>query len=129
MSLVSGAQSWGQALAESLMVDTVTIKRRGTEQVLQGDEYVWSYTTVYSGKCRLVLRAGAGVEIVDAQSQLLHVQEPRIDVPVSATTANIKPGDEFEITAGNAAGAKGVITGRLDQSLKTARRLPVQVAA
>lgn len=126
MSIVLGAQAWGQSVAESLMVDTVLIRRKGP-RVLDPEtgELVFSYTTIYSGKCRLVLRSGV-VRDVDAQSQLLAVQGPRLDVPVAGTSA-VKADDEFEITAGETVGVTGRIAGRFDQSLKSARRLPVEV--
>ena len=127
MSIVSGAQSWGQSLAESLMVDTVLIRRKSgtpTPDPTTG-ELVYSYTTIYTGKCRLVLRSGVTRD-VDAQSQLLAVQGPRLDVPV-AGTSGVKADDEFTITAGETVGVAGRVAGRFDQSLKTARRLPVEV--
>ena len=115
-----------QGMAEALMVDTVLIKRRGTVQVEDEDgELVWEYTTIYSGKCRLVLRSNV-VSDEDAQSQLLAVQGPRLDVPAIGTDG-VKAGDEFEITAGETVGVKGRVAGRFDQSLKSARRLPVEV--
>ncbi|WP_255368655.1 DUF6093 family protein [Agromyces sp. CF514] len=126
MSIVAGAQAWGQALAESLMVDTVLIRRKGPKVLNPSTgelEFTWS--TIYSGKCRLVLRSGV-VRDVDAQSQLLAVQGPRLDVPV-AGTSGVRADDEFTITAGETAGVTGRVAGRFDQSLKSARRLPVEV--
>ena len=109
------------------MVDTVRIRRRSgapTPDPVTGD-LVSSYTTIYEGKCRLVLRSGV-VRDVDAAQQLLAVQGPRLDVP-AAGTGGVKADDEFEITAGETVGVKGRVAGRFDQSLKSARRLPVEV--
>ena len=126
MSIIANVNAYMQGMAEALMVDTVLIKRRGTVQVEDEDgELVWEYTTIYSGKCRLVLRSGV-VSDEDAQSQLLAVQGPRLDVPAIGTDG-VKAGDEFEITAGETVGVKGRVAGRFDQSLKSARRLPVEV--
>lgn len=108
------------------MVDTVLIRRKGPKVLNPSTgelEFTWS--TIYSGKCRLVLRSGV-VRDVDAQSQLLAVQGPRLDVPV-AGTSGVRADDEFTITAGETAGVTGRVAGRFDQSLKSARRLPVEV--
>ena len=130
MSIVTGALGMGQALAESLMVDTVRIRRKGGTPVPDPvtGELVYTYTTMYEGKCRLVLRSGITRD-VDAQSQLLAVQGPRLDVPV-AGSGDVKADDEFEILTAvdsEMVGVKGRVAGRFDQSLKSARRLPVEV--
>ena len=130
MSIVLGALGMGQALAESLMVDTVRIRRKGGTPVPDPvtGELVYTYTTMYEGKCRLVLRSGITRD-VDAQSQLLAVQGPRLDVPVSGS-GDVKADDEFEILTAvdsEMVGVKGRVAGRFDQSLKSARRLPVEV--
>ena len=131
MSIVSGTLSWSQRFSESLMSDTVRIRRKGaaspTPDPVTG-ELVYDYTTLYEGKCRLVLRSGVTRD-VDAQSQLLAVQGPRLDVPVLGT-GDVKADDEFEILTSVDAemvGVKGRVAGRFDQSLKSARRLPVEV--
>lgn len=117
-----------RAQAESMMRDTVKITRHGPE-VLDPEtgNYVPSVTTIYEGKCRLVMRSSV-VQDVDAQSQLQALQGPRLDVPVEGT-AGIKPDDLFEITAGDEAGVGGRVAGLFPQSLKTARRLPVQIGS
>jgi hypothetical protein len=125
VSVPAGAIAFGQRMAESLMVDTVVVRRRGAQAEDEDGELAWTYTTIYTGPCRLVLRSGV-VNDVDAQSQLLAIQQPRLDVPVAGTDG-VKAGDEFEITAGETVGVAGRIAGRFDQSLRTARRLPVEV--
>lgn len=132
MNPAIGVTSMAQQWAESLMVDTVRVRRR--EQPADADpdpvtgEYAFTYTTIYEGKCRLVLRSGV-VRDVDAASQLMAVQQPRLDVPV-AGTAGIEPGDEFEMLSAvdpGLVGVSGVVAGRFDQSLASARRLPAKV--
>ena len=131
MSIVVGVSAYMRGMAEVLMVDTVRIRRKGaaspTPDPVTG-ELVYTYTTLYEGKCRLVLRSGV-VRDVDAQSQLLAVQGPRLDVPVSGT-GDVKADDEFEMLSSIDAemvGVVGRVAGRFDQSLKSARRLPVEV--
>lgn len=128
MVTASSLAKMGQQWAESIMVDTVRITREGAE-VFDPDTgtYTPSVETVYEGKCRLVMRTSV-VQDVDAQSQLLALQGPRLDVPVSGT-AGVKPGDLFELLSGDDAGLKGRIAGVFPQSLKTARRLPVQIGS
>lgn len=117
-----------QAQAESMMRDTVRITREGAE-VFDPDTgtYTPSVTTIYEGKCRLVLRSSV-VQDVDAQSQLLALQGPRLDVPV-AGTGGVLPDDLFELLSGDGAGLTGRVAGVFPQSLKTARRLPVQIGS
>lgn len=127
MSVVSGAKSWGQSLAEYLMCDSVLIRRKSGEPVPNPEtgELEYTFTSIYEGKARLVLRSGV-VSRVDSQSEIQSVQEPRLDVPVVGT-GDVDAGDEFVMTAGESVGVRGLVAGRFDQSLKTARRLPVEV--
>lgn len=117
-----------QVQAESMMRDTVLVRRKSSTPVPNPEtgELEYTYSTVYEGKCRLVFRSQGQVSDVDSQSQLLAVQSPRLDVPV-AGTSGITANDEFEVTAGESVGVRGLVAGRFDQSLKTARRLPVEV--
>jgi len=127
VSIARGAVDLGRTLAESLMVDTVRIRRKsGTVWDDALGQNVPSYTTVYEGVCRLVLRSGV-VRDVDAQSQLLGVQAPELHVPVS--TAGVLPDDEFELLTGDDAGLTGRVAGVFPQTFKTARRLPVVIAS
>jgi len=130
--MATGALTLGRQLAESLMTDTVRIFRRTmTGGVDANGEPVFTDTTIFQGACRLVLRSSV-VRDVDAQSQLLAVQGPRLDVPV-AGTGLVKNGDRFEIltsaTDAELVGLSGVVSGMFPQSYSTARRLPVEVAS
>ena len=126
MSIATGAALMGQRLAESLMVDTVRISRKGTTPVLNQETGVLEYTltTVYEGVCRLVQRSSV-VRDVDAQSQLLAVQSPELHVP--ASVSGVLPDDVFELLTGDDAGVSGVVAGVHVQSFKTARRIPVTI--
>lgn len=133
MVTASALARMGQQWAESLMVDTVRIRRRdpvtpGTDPDPVTGEYPKTYTVIYEGKCRLVLRSNV-VRDVDSGSQLMAVQEPRLDVPV-AGTGGVLPDDLFEMLSSvdpGLVGVVGVVAGRFDQSLASARRLPVKV--
>jgi len=124
---IVGALPGLQAQAESMMLDTVRIRRKSnaspTPDPVTGD-LVSSYTTIYEGKCRLVLHSKV-VANVDAQSQLLAVQEPELHVPVAV--AGVQVGDEFELLSGD--GVDGQIVGVHPQTFKTARRFPVKIAS
>lgn len=133
MSLATGALGMGRSWAESLMTDTVRIIRRTPTGVLDETTGQPGYTeaTIYEGKCRLVLRSNM-VRDVDAQSQLLAIQGPRLDVPV-AGTGDIKNADVFTMltseTDAELVGVSGHISGMFPQSYATARRLPVEVSS
>ena len=133
MSIARGALDLGRTLAEALMSDIVRIWREtptGTGIDANGNPAV-TVTELYSGPGRLVVRSGV-VRDVDAQSQLLAVQSPRLDVPV-AGTGGVKNGDLFEVTASDTdsslVGLSGVVAGMFPQSYSTARRLPVEVVS
>jgi hypothetical protein len=116
----------GQRLAESLMVDTVLIRRKTGSPVPDPvtGVLVWTNTTIYEGVCRLVQRSSV-VRDVDAQSQLLAVQSPELHVP--ASVSGVLPDDLFELLTGDDAGTSGVVAGVHVQSFKTARRIPVTI--
>jgi len=123
----------GRALAESRMTDTVLIRRKDGEPVLDDEtgELSQPYETIYSGACRLVLRSGV-VRDVDAASQLLGVQRPELHVPVEGT-ADVRNDDEFELTGSvgdpGLVGLSGVVVGMFPHTGATARRLPVEVSS
>ena len=132
MSIARGALSLGRGVAESLMTDTVRIFRRADAGTVDDDgnpEYVEA--DVWEGPCRLVLRSSV-VRDVDAQSQLLAVQSPRLDVPVVGT-GSVKNADRFVIlsslTDSELVGLEGFVSGMFPQSYATARRLPVEVVS
>jgi hypothetical protein len=133
MTVESGVLGFGRRMAEARMTDTVRIKRSSgtpTPDPVTGD-LVYTYTTVYEGKCRLVLRSSV-VADEDAQSQLVGVQQPRLDVPVSGT-GDVRNDDLFEILSSvgdpQLVGREGVVAGMFPHSGSTARRLPVEVAS
>ena len=127
MSIAAGAALMGQRLAESLMVDTVLIRRKTGATPIPDPVtgvLVYTYTTIYEGVCRLVQRS-ASARDVDVQSQLLAVQSPELHVP--ASVSGVLPDDVFELLTGDDAGVSGVVAGVHVQSFKTARRIPVTI--
>jgi hypothetical protein len=114
------------------MTDTVRIFRRVDAGTVDEDgEAEYTDTDLFTGPARLVLRSSV-VNKADAQSQLLGVQSPRLDVPIVGT-GGVRNGDRFEITASLTdsalVGLSGVVAGMFPQTYSTARRLPVEVAS
>jgi len=113
------------------MTDTVRIFRRTLGPIGEDGNPMVTDTTIFQGACRLVLRSGV-VRDVDAQSQILAVQGPRLDVPVVGT-GGVKNADRFVIltsaTDAELVGLEGVVSGMFPQSYSTARRLPVEVSS
>ncbi|MDR6907472.1 hypothetical protein J2X63_003180 [Agromyces sp. 3263] len=133
MSIARGALSMGRGVAESLMTDTVRIFRRAYLDTADDDgNPEFTDTDVWSGPARLVLRSAAAIRDVDAQSQLLAVQSPRLDVPVEGT-GGVKNADRFVIlssaTDPESVGLEGFVSGMFPQTYSTARRLPVEVVS
>jgi len=115
-----------QVEAESMMVDTVRVRRRSGNPIPDPatGELVYTFTTIYEGKCRLVMRA-ARARDVDSQSQLLAVQSPELHMPASVT--GVLPDDVFELLSGDL--VSGRIAGVHVATFKTARRFPVEIAS
>ena len=114
------------------MTDTVRIFRRADAGTVDEDgNPEFTETDVWEGPCRLVLRSSV-VRDVDAQSQLLAVQSPRLDVPIVGT-GGVKNADRFVIlsslTDSELVGLEGFVSGMFPQSYATARRLPVEVVS
>jgi hypothetical protein len=114
-----------QRLAESIMVDTVLIRRRtGSVRNPETMENEPTFATVYEGRCRLVMPSGV-VSDADSVSELVALQQPRLDLPVVGSEG-VLPDDVFTVT-GSDGSVSGRVAGVFPQSLKTARRLPVVI--
>lgn len=89
----------GRAAAQALMVDTCTIRRKtgGSTDDLTGQTFP-SYTTVYSGVCRVQTSGGgamgARVETGEVAVIVLRVE---LQLPVVGSEA-VRRGDEVSIT-------------------------------
>lgn len=75
----------GRLAAEALMVDTVTVRRKSGEAT-DSDTGVVSptYSTVYTGKCRVQQRAGVARPASVGEAEVL-VSRLELHVPTSAT--------------------------------------------
>ena len=127
--MLDGLITAGRAAAESLMVDTCTIRRGGGEPV-------WSdaandYTepagfTVYTGKCK-VNTYQAFEQNPDVGERRWTVQRYYLHVPVGA--GPFQPGDVATINTSvanpNLPGSVFIVSGLHDKSLQTAQRLLV----
>lgn len=129
--MFSGALSMGRSWAEGRMSDQVRVFRRVLGPIgVDGNPTVVD-SDVYVGKCRLVLRSSV-VRDVDAQSQLLAIQQPELHLPV-AGSSGVKNADRFVLLESEGdpslVGLSGVVAGMFPHSGSTARRLPVEVAS
>lgn len=89
-----------QAYAESLMIDSVLIERRGTESTIDPETYeeVWPYVTVYAGPCK-VRTAGVQAREVSAGETNFDVSAAYIDLPLSdPLSGGVRAGDRATIT-------------------------------
>lgn len=87
----------GRQRAEELMVDTCTIKHRTSETTDPDTGVVTpTYTTVYSGKCRLKLPTAVARPADVGQAQVF-TQHPTLSLP--ATTTGVQIDDLVTMTA------------------------------
>lgn len=88
----------GRKAAERLMVDTCTVKRAtGTATNPTTGAVTPTYTTIYTGKCRLQQFRGSFPETPDAGEARFTLAPFEVHVPTSAT--GIKTNDLVEVTA------------------------------
>jgi uncharacterized protein DUF6093 len=118
----------GRARAEALMVDTCTI-RRVTSEVTDpfSGTITPTYTTVYSGKCK-IQQSEAGGRTEDAGQMFLIMKLRELHLPVSGTE-HIRRDDEVSL----AASADTDLLGRIfyvrdiaGKTFATARRITIQ---
>jgi hypothetical protein len=89
----------GRNLVERLMVDACTITRKTGETVGAGGVITPTFTTIYSGKCRVVVRTRErlGGSWVDVGEELRVVSRLELQVPISAPET--AEGDKVTMTA------------------------------
>lgn len=128
MTLASGITLMGRKTAEALMESTCVIKRKsGTAE--DGNGVVTdTFTTIYSGKCRLRM-PDAHPNTVVAAGQSIEVQSPILSIPVTASGSGSVKSDDIATVSSPLDGNTVVcrIAGFHTQTHSTARRFPVEV--
>jgi uncharacterized protein YwlG (UPF0340 family) len=86
----------GRTAAEALMVDTCVIKRRTGQTTGAGGVITPTFTTLYTGKCRVQVKTAArqGGDIGQAY---VVVEEREVQLPMTVT--GLREGDQITITA------------------------------
>lgn len=118
----------GRRLAESLMVDTCTIRRQ-TGTAMDPDTGVISpaYETVYTGKCKVQTFTNRELLKSGGEHQFIE-QRYEVDIPVSVV--GVKVNDQILIESAtydaDLLGRSYRVVGLMDKSLGTARRLGVE---
>jgi hypothetical protein len=89
----------GRNLVERLMVDACTVVRKTGETVGAGGVITPITTTVYTGKCRIVVRTRErlGGSWVDVGEELRVVSRLELQIPISAV--ELFEGDKVTMTA------------------------------
>lgn len=129
LSIAAGAVMMGRKQAEALMGSTCVIKRQtGTSVSGTTGAETPTYTTIYTGVCRLRMSDAKSNEVA-AAGQAIEIQSPILSIPVAATgSASVLTDDIAVITSPLDA---NVITARIagfhTQTHSTARRFPVEV--
>jgi hypothetical protein len=124
----------GRAAAESLMVDTCTIRHRTGETTDTTTGVVTpTTTTVYTGRCKVQQSTlGAASEPRDPGEASVRLVAYAVHLPV-ATSTGIRDGDEITITAAghdpDLVGKVFTVLGTMAKTYATARRLQVQEVA
>lgn len=118
--IVNAARTWHEAI----MPDEGVIIRAGERTLNQSTGlYEQTPTTVYTGKCKVVLPKQFPNDSA-AVGQVLVESRPRLDLPVLASVG-VREGDLFECTAGGdpaLVGLKWKLKGISAQSQTSARR-------
>jgi len=128
MTMFAGATRMGRALAESMMESTVIIKRAGVPSEDANGVLTPTYSTIYSGVCRLRVTEARSDEVA-AAGQGLAKQNPTLSIPVSASgSADVRVDDIATVTTPlDSVTVIARIAGLHSQTHSTARRFPVEV--
>lgn len=121
----------GRVAAESLMVDSCTVRHRTGESTNTTTGVVTpAWTTVYTGRCKVQQSTlGAASEPRDPGEASVRLVAYAVHLPVM-TSPGIRDGDQITITAApydpDLVGRVFTVLGTMRKSLATARRLQVQ---
>jgi Family of unknown function (DUF6093) len=124
MSIEAAIQR-GRAAAEALMVDACVIKHK-TGESTSGGVITPTYSTLYTGKCRVQVKAPAG-QGQNAGEAFLVVERHEVQLPMTVT--GLREGDQITITASaldpDLVGRVYVVRDVLRKSHLTSRRVTV----
>jgi hypothetical protein len=123
---IEGAITRGRAAAEALMVDECTIRRQTGETTGTGGVITPTYDDLYTGKCRVQVRAESGQATTVGEAALI-IQRHEVQLPILVT--GLAEGDRITITASaldpELVGAEYVVRDVLRKSHLTSRRVTV----
>ncbi|PZF98257.1 DUF6093 family protein [Micromonospora deserti] len=119
----------GRRAAERLMVDTCLIRRvTGTSTDPDTGQITPTFSTVYSGKCRVQQATANPGDTTTGDAELLMV--PRVLWLPVASSPDVRAGDRVEMTASvydpDLTGRRFVVRGEFAKSHATARRLGIE---
>ena len=125
---IGTALNRGRRLAESLMVDTCTIRRQtGLITDPATGNVTPAYETVYAGKCKVQTFTNRELLKNGGEYQFI-IQRYEVQIPVSAT--GVQTNDQVLVTASlhdpDLPGRTYRIVGLMNKSLATARRMGVE---
>lgn len=116
----------GRAAAESLMLDSCTIRRPGGWERVDGHD-VPKFVTVYTGKAKVQANTEVQASAQEVGGALITQTTRRVDIPVSAP--EVQPGDLVDITASldpQLVGKTFRVTSPFGKTYATAQRLEVK---
>lgn len=117
----------GQALAESLMLDTCTIRRKTGNAVRDGLHEVPEYETVYAGPCKLQTPTAA-TSPQDAGGRIVAMAEPELHLPWASPRLKVEDEATFDTSRDpQLVGRKCYVTAPFAKTHGTARRHGVRV--
>lgn len=122
----------GRAMAEASMVDTCLIERQTSSTTNSVAQVTGTFTTVYTGPCRVQERGGYPRDITTTQDQPQLAIARELQLPVGTSTA-VQAGDRVTITASandpGLVGTKSWLRGQPAKSEATARRFHMEQVA
>lgn len=120
-----------RAMAESMMVDACTIRRKTGETIDEGGAVVPTHDTLYEGKCKVQSTESLDPRSPEVGGHSFTIQRLRVDVPVARSDEDYRPqvGDVAAIDAAaydpHLVGQEFRVTGLLHKTMATAYRLAV----
>lgn len=119
----------GRAAAEALMLDACTVTRlSGSAADPETGALTPTYSTIYSGKCKVQQSAPASGPTVVGEAEVF-IGQLQLHLPVTTATAAVAPGDLVTMTTcvldPSLVGKTSKLRGPAHKSFATARRFPM----